>query len=275
MLKIGLRLLLLTIALGAYWAATQALFESPRKKQSDDVLVYLPPVVQLIGAAGDRYLAANVDVYRIFAAGAGPMPKEAHAILAQLHADAALFSPGHEDNYYVAGTLLPWVGHVGEAQYVLARAMKVRPYDYMPAFLHAFNQRRFYKDAAGAVATLREAATRVSDERNRLALEALAAHWLERSAGSGAAVVLRAMAEQTRNPAFAKHLQMRATRLEAIAQIESALEQWARAEGAVRPKLEDLVKRGYLEQLPEDPFGGSFTLSPEGKVTVIERRKGA
>ncbi|ANQ86512.1 hypothetical protein dqs_3491 [Azoarcus olearius] len=269
-----LSVLVLLAGLG-YWASVSLLSEQVRRRGADDLAVYLPPVAQLVAAAGDRYLAANVDVFRTFMIGPGPFSPEVYEILARLHADAALLNPGHEDNYYVAAAILPWAGRVSEAQYVLRRAMALRPRDFLPPFLYAFNQRQFQNDPLGAVDTLRTAAPKLQDEQSRLAFEVLAARWYEKAEGANAAEVLRIMASQTRNPAFAAYLERRAGRLEAISRLEAALAEWRRTRGGSPPDLDALVRHQYLPELPRDPFGGSFRLSPEGNISVIERKQGA
>ena len=254
--------------------AVERLSGAERARARDELLVYLPPVVQLVGAVGDRYLAANFAVFRTFMVGTDRLAPGEYEILAKLHEDAALFNPGHEDNYYVAAAILPWAGHVAEAQYVLARAMSARPYDYLPSLLFAFHQRHFEKDGIAAAETLRAAALRMPDENNRLAFESLAALWYEKAEGSSASAVLRLMAESTRNREFSAYLNRRADRLDAIGRLESAMNAWKLERGNLPASVADLVAAGYLTEVPLDPFGGSFSLSPRGEIVVVESNKG-
>lgn len=264
--------LILIALVGYVWSIGQ-LSLTERHRRTDELSVYLPPIAQLIGAAGDRYLAANVGVFRTFIEGTGRLSPGAYEILARIHSDAALFNPGHEDNYYVAAAILPWAGHVAETQYVLSRAMQSRPYDYMPPLLFAFHQRHFERNDVAAADTLRAAAPRLADEQKRLAFEVLAARWYEKAEGGGAAAVLRLMADQTRNSNFAKYLNRRADRLDAIASLEAAVGEWKNRHGSSPATLDELITGGLLKQLPTDPFDGTFTLLPDGQVFVVEKMK--
>lgn len=247
----------------------------PRPRHTAEIVFYLPPPAQLVSAAGDRYLAANVSVFRTFMEDTTrPLTPEGYSILANLHKDAAFLNPGHEDNYYVAAAILPWAGYVTETQYVLSRAIEGRPKDHLPGFLYAFNQRHFEKNPYAAAVTLRQTASRMPEGQNRLALEALSAAWFERSEGSNAAGLLRALAESTRNKAFAAYLARRANRLENMATIERAVQKWSeKVVNGTPPTMDLLLRGGYLSAMPTDPFFGQYAISQAGKVIVIEKGK--
>lgn len=270
--RVWIGTIVVLFALLGHIYAVERLSRASRLQPRDEISVYLPPVAQLVSAAGDRYLAANFAVFRTFMAGTGKLGTGEYEILAWLHADAALFNPGHEDNYYVAAAILPWAGHVKEAQYVLSRAIGARPHDYLPPLLFGFHQWHFEKDGVAAAETLRAAASRMPDETNRLAFESLAAAWYERAEGSSASAVLRLMAAQTRNVDFATYLRRRADRLEAISTLESAVTAWRKDRNDLPTSVADLVAAGYVSRAPIDPFGGGFGLSPEGEILVVERK---
>ena len=268
-----LGVVLVLCALGGYVWSVSALSSKERSYKKGELSVYFPPIAQLIGAGGDRYLAANAGVFRTFMVGTDQLSPKAYEILARIHSDAALFNPGHEDNYYVAAAILPWAGHVAEAQYVLSRAMQVRPHDYMPPLLFAFHQRHFKKNGVAAANTLRAAAPLLTDEKQRLAFEVMAARWYEMAEGEAAAAMLRLMAEQTRSADFARYLYRRAERLDAVASLEVAVAEWKDRHGSYPISFDKLIDGGLLKQLPRDPFNGTFTLSPDGKVLVVDKKK--
>ena len=272
----GTLLSTMTLAILAfgYVVAVSMLAERPRARIDEGELeVYMPPPLQLVSAVGDRYLAANVAVFRCFMVGAEQrMRPESYALLARLHVDAALFNPGHEDNYYIAAAILPWEGHVRETQYVLARAMEARTQDYLPAFLYAFNQRKFEHDARGGAKTLLAAASRLADSGVRTSLEALAARWFESADGTAAVDVLLSLAKSTRNPQFSAFLLKRVQRLENVGVIEQALERWKARRSDVPPSLDELVYQGDLQSTPEDPFGANYTIGKDGQVVITERK---
>jgi len=256
----------------AYACAVQPLYQRPRPSVSVEMQVVLPRFVQVILAAGDRYLAANLAGFRTLVASTANMEPENFRIQALVQMDVAWFNPAHEDNYYLATALLPWNGQVGATQTILEAATRSRPFDWLPPFHYGFNLLHFLKQPAEGAEWARLASERSTDEMQALQLQQMAANWVAKGEDLGLAVRMhRAMADQTRHKAFAAFLEKRATRLENLLVLEKAVDTYRQRVGTFPVSLQQLLKENVLADLPIDPFGEGYGLDSNGRPTVIGR----
>lgn len=268
----GQSLLLILAGLGSavvFVAASTWLSEASRPKVLVEMQVALPRAVQVVMAAGDRFLAANLAGFRALVASTENMQRDNYRIQARVQSDAAWLNPAHEDNYYIAAAILPWNGEVAAAQYVLRRAADARPFDWQPAFYFAFNELTFHKSPFVAARWLNRAAASTSDEMQKIQLQQLAAQWSTKSADPALAIRLhREMARQTRYKAFAEFLEKRAQRLENQMVLSRAWAAYRDRTGENPGSLEVLVAAGLIDRVPADPFGASYLLGADGTVTT-------
>lgn len=263
-------LCILVLASLAYGYSIDLLDRKPRALPQEHLSVVFPLPAQLWLALGDRYLAANINVFRAIMVRIENLPAQAHATLAQIQRDAAVLNPAHEDNYYSAAAVLPWQGSVEAAQFILQGAIDARPGDSLPAFFHAFNNFYFHKDYKAASLTLKQAAAQAKSEDERLSFEVLAARWAEKSADDEFAIAFaRNLAKESKNAQFQAYLKKRVQRLEAVAQVKAAMSAYKSRNGALPKRLEDLTDSGLLTHLPVDPFGRTLALGPEGQVLFV------
>ena len=265
-----LRLGLAVLATASLFAATvNHLKSAPRQIVHTEMRVALPLFVQVVMSMGDRYLAANLAAIRVVVADTLKMTADEFAVQAKLQEDVSWLNPGHEDNYYVAAAILPWVGEVDAAQRVLARASLARRYDYQPAFYYGFNQLHFRGDAAGASAWLREAAQHLPEGNNRLQMQNLAAIWLDKTSDIDLAIrVVEAMAEQAKRRDFKHYLELRAQRLRGLKELRKAADTYRERHGKSPATLQDLVTSGIVRALPADPFGFGYDFDKQGEVVL-------
>lgn len=242
----------------------------PRPHVGEELSVTFPKAVQVLFALGDRYLAANLLGFRVLVADTQRMDGGNFAVQGRLQRDLAWLNPAHEDNYYIAAALLPWNGQLDAAQYVLREAMNGRQNDIMPWFYYAFDIYYFEKNPASAAEWLRQGAQRALAEQDRLVMEQLAARWFERGHSPAvAAGIVDAMADQTRSSGFRGYLKKRALRLRQLESLREATDVYRERHAYPPKRLEDLVVAGLLKELPVDPLGAGFALSPEG-VPVLK-----
>ncbi len=235
--------------------------------------VALPRFVQVLFAAGDRYLAANLAGFRALVVSTEALDRDAYRILGIVQSDTAWLNPAHEDNYYIAAAILPWHGEVDATQNILRRASDARPFDWQPAFYYAFNEMHFLKNSVRGAEWLRIAADHAQDEMEQIQLQQMAANWASKGEDIGLAVRLhRAMAQQTRHKAFASFLEKRALRLENLLALETAIGAFRNAEGRHPERLEELVTEGLLPAIPRDPFGSHYMIDQAGKPRLVEPR---
>lgn len=258
-------LLLILLAMIAYALATQALRAAPRPALQPEMLVSLPRFAQVLLAGGDQHLAANIAGFRVLVASTERMQAEDFAVQATLQKDIAWLNPAHEDNYYIAAAILPWNGHVVDAQEVLRRAGERRVFDWQPLFYRGFGYYHFLNDPAAGAALLLEGAKRATDQQDEWALQNLAARWLERGYDAAtAAGLVQAMADGAPAGAFRHYLQVRAARLALLARLREAVKKYREQQGGNPASLDDLVSAGLLAELPVDPLGVGFVLDPDG-----------
>lgn len=247
------------VFLSMYVAIVDRLSMRQRGGAAVEATVYVPPLAQLAFSLGDKYLAANINVFRVFMMGAGAENSPVYALAARLQLDAAYFNGGHEDNYYVAAAILPWAGYVRDADYILEMAMQNRPWDNLPPFFRAFSELHFHRNPSRAAEILVTAAKKLPDQGQRISMESLAAQWAERGNLITAARMQRLLAQNTGNPAFRAYLSKRAIRTERLAYLRRKAEQYAKFFGHPIESPNDLVRTKLIAALPEDPLGGGYT----------------
>lgn len=261
--------LLATLLVACFVATTQRLKTLPRQTVSVEMQVALPLFAQVFMAIGDRYLAANIAAIRALVVSTEKMKPEDYAILGKVQKDVSWLNPAHEDNYYIAFAILPQYGELDAAQTILARASRVRFFDYQPAFFYGFNQWYYKHDPAGAAAWLREAAIKLPDPDQQLTMQNMAARWVDRAQDTELAIrVVEALAKEARRPDFRKYLQTRVVRLRQLQQLRSAADSYHERFGKPVPDLQTLVTSGILPALPQDPFGFGFGFDRQGDIVL-------
>jgi len=253
----------------AFLAGVQYLKTAPRQTVEVEMQVALPLFVQVFMMAGDRYLAANLAAIRALVVSTEKMKAEDYVTLAKVQGDVSWLNPAHEDNYYIAAAILPWVGQLDAAQTILARAVQARPYDYQPAFYYAFHLLHFKGDAEAASAALRAAAEKLPDGDERLQLQNLAAIWLDRARDVDVSIrVVEAMAQQSKRRDFRRYLEQRVVRLKNLKTLRAAATLFVARNGRPPAEPEDLVRAGLVPALPADPFGFGFTVGKDGQIVL-------
>jgi hypothetical protein len=266
MFRYGAAALLLA---GAFVATVGKLQSAPRQTVSSEIQIALPLFVQVIMSMGDRNLAANLAATRALVASPEKMHPEDFRILAKVQKDVSWLNPAHEDNYYTAFAILPSYGELDAAQTILARASRVRFYDYQPAFFYAFNLFYLKHDPEGASAWLRESAEKLADDDQRLNMQNFAARWVDKSEDLDLAIrIVDSMARQAKRKDFRAYLEMRVRRLEMLRQLRTAAVVFSEQTGRMPERLAELIEAGILPVLPEDPFGFGFEFDKRGVIML-------
>lgn len=264
------------VGVGLFLFAVTALDCYPNRDINEEMRVSVPRFVQVLVAAGDRYLAANMGAIRSQVSDNLKMDPGQLAILARVQSDVAWLNPAHEDNYYTAAAILPWSGQLPEAEYILYRAALARPHDPWPAFHYGFLQFYFHKDPVLGADWLRYAATRTDDEMERLQLEDMASRWYSRGPSTENAIrILETMAKNARHSGFRSYLERRVRRLRNLQVLQRAVERYKGTTGHAPQQLKELVTSGTIKAIPEDPFGADYGLGPEGSPTFLTSQKKA
>jgi len=226
--------------------------------------VAIPPLVQVPLAAGDRYLAANIEVFRAMIVGAEVRDPATFKVLGIVQKSAALLNPVHEDNYYISQAILPWNGQVEADKFIQQSATSARPWDPLPPFFLGFDHFYFLRDPVAGAKIIRIAAER-SPPGNREALTAMSARWAEKGDDPRTAIVMiEALAKNTRHQELKKHLEARLERMKGLAELRDSAKVFAEKQGRPLRRLEELVEVGVLKALPNDPLGEGYTIDSQG-----------
>ena len=261
---------LAALALALVFVATaERLKSAPRQSVAVEMQVALPLFVKVFMAMGDRYLAANFEAIRALVVATDRMKPAEFGILGKVQEDVSWLNPAHEDNYYIAFAVLPQYGELDAAQTILARASRVRFFDYQPSFFYAFNQWYYQHDPAGASAWLRQAAEKLPDPDQRLTMQNMAARWMDKVQDTELAIrVVEGMAREARRKDFRAYLELRVVRLRQLQQLRTAAVTYRERFGKPVPNLQELVSSGLLPALPQDPFGFGFGFDPQGEIVL-------
>lgn len=260
-------------ALGAYVLGQQHSQPLPRPKASESIRVALPVTAQVLLAGGDRYLAANIGTFRAMMVGTENLDADGYRVLARVQQDAARLNPAQEDNYYIAQSILPWAGEVASTQDILRRATAARPHDFLPPFFLGFDYFYFDHEPATGANWIKLAANR-SEPQNREALLNIAGRWYEKGDDPHFAIqMIEGLMQSTRNAALKQYLGLRVQRLQGLLALREAAARFHATSGKPASRLDELVRAGFIAQLPADPLGQGYALDAKGQPILITPKK--
>ncbi|WP_139256070.1 hypothetical protein [Chitinimonas taiwanensis] len=263
-------LLLVPVLFVAHIAANFALLKAPHTSTALEMQVALPRFVQVAMSGGDRYLAANLASFRALLVSTERMQADNFAIQGKVQRDAAWLNPAHEDNYYIAAAILPWNDELDAGQYVLKQAITARKFDWQPIFYYAFNIYHFEGNPAKAAVELLNARSVVTSENDRMAIENIAARWLEKGFEPKAAMqVVDIMARQAKPGQFKEYLKTRVDRLRVLLSLQEAAAMYISKKGRPAKNFEELRAAGLISVLPVDPFGFGYVMNQAGEPVLL------
>ena len=191
------------------------------------------------------------------------LPVDYPAMSRSIHA-AVKLDPYNMDAYYFAQAALVWdAGQIKLANDLLEYGMRYRTWDFYLPFFAGFNYAYFLKDYAKAAGCYKRAGELSGSE---LSIN-LAGRYLYESGQSDLAIAyLGAMEKGARNESIKKTFQVRLQALKEGRRIELARDRYVRDKGHLPGSVEELLRKGYLEGPPVDPYGGKFYFEPDGSV---------
>lgn len=186
------------------------------------------------------------------------------------HVETALrLDPYNMDGYYFAQAILVWdVKRIPEANSLLEYGMKYRDWDWYLPFFAGFNYAYFLKDHGNAARYYKRAADLTGSEL----FANLAGRYLRESGQTDLAIAyLSAMEKGAKNDAIRKTFRARLRAFREVKKIEVARDAYRRATGLQPLSLDEIVRKGYLKRIPVDPYGGTFYLTKDGKVSTTSK----
>ncbi|WP_417779265.1 hypothetical protein [Stutzerimonas xanthomarina] len=260
-----LRLALLSFALFAciaFWRAQQPLSTAPPAVQGR-VVISAPVLLALYG--GDRFLAANLETFRLAATGIEHGQTDTHYLVRAQQVVAEL-NACQEDNYYLANGLLTWGGAVEEGNEVLRAAVDCRFWDEIPPFFYGINLAFFQQNNEEAARILEIGALRspqnaaamrklaVMLRAEQFADEDLALNYLTRQRDSASDHKLRDM------------LDKRVIRLQGLIDLREAQRRYEDQHGQLQA-LQQLIDQSIVNGLPNDPLRLGYELR-DGRIEM-------
>ena len=180
-----------------------------------------------------------------------------------------LLNPYNEDAYYFAQATFTWdVGQVKAVNRLLEYVMKYRTWDFKIPFFLGFNYAYFLKDYKKAAYYYK-----IASKMTHSPLFAnLAARYFYRGGKTELGInYLKTMIKITRKESIKKTYKIRLKALEDIYKIEQAIKAYKTEYKKLPSNINELVKKGFLDRIPKDPYGGKFYIDKNGEVKTTSK----
>lgn len=173
--------------------------------------------------------------------------------------------PYFVDPYFLAEGLLAWdAGLPEEANKIILKGASYRTNDWRLPFFVGFNYFYFLNDHAAATDFIMKASRMPGSPDYFPTLAARLAYYSGKS--MPALLFLRQVIEESDDPLLRKRLAKRLLALERAVIIEDAVAKYIEGEGRQPERMAELVEKGYLEKMPDDPYGGKWGILQNGRV---------
>jgi tetratricopeptide (TPR) repeat protein len=174
------------------------------------------------------------------------------------------------DPYLLTEGLLTWeAGKIVDANRLLEKGFKYRKNDWRIPYFIGFNYFYFLKNYENGSEYVM-AASRLPGSPSYLPnLAARLAYYGEKS--ETAILFLREMLGETQDPKLLSSLEIRLLALERAAILEKLVTKFVSEQGRELRTMRELVEKGYIDEIPEDPYGGKWGILPNGRVFSTSR----
>jgi len=180
-----------------------------------------------------------------------------------------ILNPYHEDSYYFAQAAFVWdIGRVKEVNALLKYVMKYRTWDYRIPFFLGFNYSYFMKDYEEAAKYFRKAA---EISGSPLFTKLASRYFYEGGETELGIVFLKYMYENARKQAVKESYKLRLEALKKLKMLEDAVSEYKKRFNSLPEKLDQLVKKGFIDKIPHDPYGGKFYIDEKGKIRTTSK----
>jgi len=177
---------------------------------------------------------------------------------------AVHLDPYNMDAYYFDQATMVWgAGQVEATNKLLEHGMRYRTWDYYLPFFAGFNYAYFLKDYENAARCYK----RVGELTGSDLTMNLAGRYLYEAGKTQLAVdYLSLMVKTTRNDAVRKSLQTRLQAFLEVRKIEKTASEFKAKFNRSPRSIDELHAKGYLTEIPVDPYGGTLYIDETGKV---------
>ncbi len=169
------------------------------------------------------------------------------------------------DPYLLANSNLTWgAGMIQEANTLLQKGARYRDWDWTLPFFMGFNYFYFLQENDKASEYLMEASRRPGASPMYAELAAKLAFKSQRT--ETAIFFMEELLNKTDDIIFIKEYETRLELLRNMLLLENAVNAYKKKSGRIPRHLDDLIKKGIIQTIPKDPYGGEFYIDPQGAV---------
>lgn len=237
-------------------------------------LGYMPEGEMMRFAVGDhRYLVSASSVFKVMLYFGGMFEDNANKIklapeysnMARVLSSAVFLDPYNMDAYYLAQASFVWdvKDSAKDINKLLAYGMRYRTWDYYLPFFAGFNAAYFLHDYNSAAEYMKKAAELSGDPL----FANLSARYFHQAGRTDLGILfIDSMAKSAKDEKIKKSFTLRRDALLAAKKISVAARRYQERHSHFPTSVDELVRAGYLKQVPEDPYGGQFYITDKGKV---------
>jgi len=177
---------------------------------------------------------------------------------------ARYLDPYYAEPYWMAGAVLPWQGQPDTALDILLKGEKYKPEDWKIPFNIGFIYYYFMQDIQKAAEYFQKASS-FPDSPDYLPM-LTSRLYSKHGRGSIAIAFLRRLLRDTKDPIMQKKLSKRLKALQKINYLQGKIRDYRKQYDRYPETLDELTQKGFIQEIPQDPYGGDFYLSDEHRV---------
>ena len=267
----GILMLVILVGMASYCNTRLYTFHVERKDQTFSQLALIPgPVakaasLEFSGVASDYLMLQTLSFLGEKLMNKRSLSKEQWHVIYKALDQVTWLDQRFLDPYVLAAITLPWeAGMVRETNDLLEKIIKVRPDDHRPFLFLWYNYFYFLKDPATAAQYL-ERAARIPGAPEYYANLAARSSFYGKKTQAGI-LFLKEIIQETNDPNRKQFLLLRLQALEKIAFLEQKIQEFKRLYNTLPDSLENLVEKGLIDRIPEDPYGGNFYIVDKEQV---------
>jgi len=176
------------------------------------------------------------------------------------------------DPYLFGNAFFTWeAGMIRETNDLLAKGSGYRTWDWMLPFFAGFNNFYFLQENEKAAEFLMEASRRPDADPM---LVSIASKLVFKEKKTETSIqFLEEMLQRTDDESIRQRFTTRIEALRGILLLEQAVVQYQKRFHRKPQRIELLVAKGIIQNIPQDPYGGKFYLDPSGSVKSTTERE--
>ncbi|MBI5874330.1 MAG: hypothetical protein HZB81_00510 [Deltaproteobacteria bacterium] len=265
--------------IGSAFTIDKVSSERTELRQKEGIGVVMPSAVARIAALEFKGILADVIFSKAMTYYGGKIIRQEKLIDEEWNwiyrnMDVATdLDPYFLDPYYFGAMTLAWdANKVKESNILLEKAFKYRYWDWTIPFYLGFNHFFFLQDNEKAAYYLMEGTKRPGGSGGLLpTLAARLSYQGKRT--ENAIVFLQEILNKTEDENIRWIYERRLNALKGILFLERAAEIYQNRLKKPPAKLDELIAKGIIQEIPQDPYGGKFYIDKDGSIkTTSELR---